>query len=176
MYYIQPGQAVQSMICASKVQVSHIMAKSCWWCRNYCSTYLNGKNGWWSTTWYEFVLLLIEPDLKKFRVVDNIAFRAMDERLEFYLNDTRMHANATLKFSHKILLLNLIHQRSDFSFTKKKWNNGTSATTSQPHRTFKINNTYVTIVTVSFKWVTFVKKNINMEYLGYLASIIIGYP
>jgi hypothetical protein len=39
--------------------------------------------------------------------------------------------------------------KGDFSFTKK-WNNADSATTSQPYRTFEINNTYVTIVTVYF--------------------------
>jgi CRP/FNR family transcriptional regulator len=43
-------------------------------------------------TWYEFVLLTYRTRFEEvLEVVDNIAFRAMDERLEFYL---KRHADA----------------------------------------------------------------------------------
>jgi hypothetical protein len=66
MYYIQPGQASSIHDLCSKSQVSHIMAKAVDDVEIISSTYLNGKWMMDNRTWYEFVLLLIEPDLKKF--------------------------------------------------------------------------------------------------------------
>jgi CRP/FNR family transcriptional regulator len=49
-------------------------------------------------TWYEFVLLTYRTRFEEvLEVVDNIAFRAMDERLEFYLNGTLMPVDARFK-------------------------------------------------------------------------------
>jgi CRP/FNR family transcriptional regulator len=48
-------------------------------------------------TWYEFVLLTYRTRFEEvLEVVDNIAFRAMDERLEFYLNGTLMPVDAKI--------------------------------------------------------------------------------
>jgi CRP/FNR family transcriptional regulator len=75
--------------------------------------------------------------LEVLEVVDNIAFRAMDERLEFYL---KRHADACgcrdLKnFHHQDIATELNNQRVYFSFVKK---NGTTRNgITSPHRTFK---------------------------------------
>jgi CRP/FNR family transcriptional regulator len=105
MYYLQPGQACAlSMICATRQQTSAIMAKAVketevmmvspvaidQWMLNYKS-------------WNQFVLNNYRSRFEELLVtVDHIAFRSMDERLEFYL---QKHQN-TLRTN----LLPLSHQ------------------------------------------------------------------
>jgi hypothetical protein len=70
----------------------------------------------------------------------------MDERLEFYL---KRHADAycqDLKISHQDIATELNTKRSYFPFIKKMEQRGLVSTTSQPHRTFKLNTVYVTIL------------------------------
>jgi CRP/FNR family transcriptional regulator len=124
MYYIQPGQACAvSMICASKSQVSHIMAKAVDDVE-LIMVPLTLMEKWMMEhrTWYEFVLLTYRTRFEEvLEVVDNIAFRAMDERLEFYL---KRHADACgcqdLKFSHQDIATELNTSREVISRLLKK--------------------------------------------------------
>lgn len=124
MYYLQPGQACAvSIICATKSQTSQIMAKVVEdvelimiplslmekWMMQYRS-------------WYEFVIMTYRSRFEEIlEVVDNIAFRAMDERLEFYL---KRHAKACdckeLKLSHQEIAIELNTSREVISRLLKK--------------------------------------------------------
>jgi CRP/FNR family transcriptional regulator len=124
MYYLQPGQACAvSMICATKSQTSMIMAKVVEdvdlimipltlmekWMMEYHS-------------WYEFVIFTYRTRFEEvLEVIDNIAFRAMDERLEFYL---KRHSDACsckdLKLSHQDIATELNTSREVISRLLKK--------------------------------------------------------
>ena len=89
MYYLQPGNACAlSLVCAAKQETSEVMAKAV-----DQTTVLTIPIALMDTlmkdykTWYYFVL---ETYRKRFEelllVIDNISFKAMDERLEFYLS------------------------------------------------------------------------------------------
>ncbi|MBN8686768.1 MAG: Crp/Fnr family transcriptional regulator [Chitinophagales bacterium] len=88
MYYLQPGQACAvSMICAIQSGTSEIMAMA-----EEDSEVLmipvhlmdDMMNQY--KTWYQFVIQTYRGRFDELlSVVDNIAFRNMDERLEFYL-------------------------------------------------------------------------------------------
>lgn len=124
MYYLQPGQACAiSMICAIKNEKSQIMAKVVEdvelilvplplmdkWMMEYRS-------------WYEFVIETYRSRFEEvLEVIDSIAFRAMDERLEFYL---KRHADACgckeLKLSHQEIASELNTSREVISRLLKK--------------------------------------------------------
>ncbi|MDG2432343.1 Crp/Fnr family transcriptional regulator [Flavobacterium sp.] len=124
MYYIQPGQACAvSMICASKSQVSNIMAKAVEDIE-LIMVPLTLMEKWMMEhrSWYEFVLFTYRTRFEEvLEVVDNIAFRAMDERLEFYL---KRHADACkcrdLLFSHQDIATELNTSREVISRLLKK--------------------------------------------------------
>ena len=105
MYYLQPGQACAvSMICATKNQTSQIMAKAVEEVELIMIP-LALMEKWMMEhrSWYEFVIFTYRTRFEEvLEVVDSIAFRAMDERLEFYL---KRHADACgckdLKLSHQ---------------------------------------------------------------------------
>lgn len=105
MYYLQPGQACAvSMICATKSQTSQIMAKAVEDVEIIMIP-LALMEKWMMEhrSWYEFVIFTYRTRFEEvLEVVDSIAFRAMDERLEFYL---KRHADACgckdLKLSHQ---------------------------------------------------------------------------
>ena len=111
------------MICTTKSQTSQIMAKVVEdvelimiplslmekWMMQYRS-------------WYEFVIMTYRSRFEEIlEVVDNIAFRAMDERLEFYL---KRHAKACdckeLKLSHQEIAIELNTSREVISRLLKK--------------------------------------------------------
>ena len=124
MYYLQPGQACAiSMICSTKSKTSEITAKAVEdgellmipislmekWMMNYRS-------------WYEFVIYTYRSRFEEvLEVLDNVAFRAMDERLEFYL---KRHANICgckeIKLSHQEIALELNTSREVISRLLKK--------------------------------------------------------
>lgn len=88
MYYLQPGQACAiSMICATKNETSQITAKVMEEAEVIMIP-LQLMDKWMMEhrSWYEFVL---DTYRKRFEevllVIDSIAFKAMDERLEIYL-------------------------------------------------------------------------------------------
>lgn len=88
MYYLQPGQACAlSMVCATKAETSQIMAKAVK-DTQVIAIPLQYMDAWMAQykTWYHFVLETYRSRFEELLVtIDHIAFRAMDERLVFYL-------------------------------------------------------------------------------------------
>ncbi|HNP21606.1 MAG TPA: Crp/Fnr family transcriptional regulator [Panacibacter sp.] len=88
MYYLQPGNACAiSIICASKAETSEISALA----QEETTAIMipiNFMDLWMSTykSWYYFVLETYRSRFEELLIViDNIAFRNMDDRLMFYL-------------------------------------------------------------------------------------------
>jgi len=88
MYYLQPGNACAlSMICATKQETSEVMAKAVeptiglMIPISLMDTLMKEHK-----TWYYFVLETYRNRFEELlTVIDNIAFKSMDDRLEFYL-------------------------------------------------------------------------------------------
>lgn len=124
MYYLQPGQACAiSMICATKNQKSQIMAKVVEDVE-LIMVPLQLMDKWMMQhrSWYEFVIDTYRSRFEEvLDVIDSIAFRAMDERLEFYL---KRHKDACdcddLKLSHQEIATELNTSREVISRLLKK--------------------------------------------------------
>ncbi|ULQ51542.1 Crp/Fnr family transcriptional regulator [Flavihumibacter fluvii] len=88
MYYLEPGEACAlSMVCALKQESSEIMAKAVK-DTEVLAIPLNYMDQWMTRyrSWTNFVLGTYRARFEELLVtIDHIAFRAMDERLEFYL-------------------------------------------------------------------------------------------
>jgi CRP/FNR family transcriptional regulator len=124
MYYLQPGQACAiSMICATKSQTSQIMAKVDE-DAEIMMVPLQLMDKWMMEhrSWYEFVIETYRSRFEEvLEVVDNIAFRAMDERLEFYLKRQKEACGCNeLKISHQEIGLDLNTSREVISRLLKK--------------------------------------------------------
>lgn len=124
MYYLQPGQACAiSLICATKNEKSQIMAKVVEDVE-LIMVPLPLMDKWMMQhrSWYEFVIDTYRSRFEEvLEVIDNIAFRAMDERLEFYL---KRHADVCgckdLKLSHQEIASELNTSREVISRLLKK--------------------------------------------------------
>lgn len=124
MYYLQSGQACAiSMICATKNEQSKIMAKVVEDVQ-LVMVPLSLMDKWMMQhrSWYEFVIGTYRSRFEEvLEVVDSIAFRAMDERLEFYL---KRHKDACgcldLKLSHQEIADELNTSREVISRLLKK--------------------------------------------------------
>lgn len=124
MYYLQPGQACAiSMICAAKNKQSQIIAKVVE-DAELVMIPLHLMDKWMMEhrSWYEFVIETYRSRFEEvLTVVDSIAFRAMDERLEFYL---KRHKEAcgcqNLKLSHQEIANELNTSREVISRLLKK--------------------------------------------------------
>ncbi|MFV8327981.1 Crp/Fnr family transcriptional regulator [Flavobacterium sp. ZS1P14] len=124
MYYLQPGQACAiSMICATKNEKSQIMAKVVEDVELIMIPLpLMDKWMMQHRSWYEFVIGTYRSRFEEvLEVIDSVAFRAMDERLEFYL---KRHADACrckdLKLSHQEIASELNTSREVISRLLKK--------------------------------------------------------
>nr|WP_314896120.1 Crp/Fnr family transcriptional regulator [uncultured Flavobacterium sp.] len=124
MYYLQPGQACAiSMICATKNEKSQIIAKVVEDVELIMIPLpLMDKWMMQHRSWYEFVIGSYRSRFEEvLEVIDSIAFRAMDERLEFYL---KRHADACgckeLKLSHQEIASELNTSREVISRLLKK--------------------------------------------------------
>ncbi len=124
MYYLLPGQACAiSMICATKAETSQIMAKV----EEEAELILiplNLMDKWMTEfkSWYEFV---IETYRNRFEevlfVIDQIAFRSMDERLEFYLQrNAKANNTKNIQASHQEIANDLSTSREVISRLLKK--------------------------------------------------------
>jgi CRP/FNR family transcriptional regulator len=124
MYYLGPGQACAvSMICAIQSQTSEIMAKveedaTVLMIPVQLMDDLMSKY----KSWYQFVIQTYRSRFDELlTVVDNIAFRNMDERLEFYL---KRHADETgkkiIELSHQDIADDLATSREVISRLLKK--------------------------------------------------------
>ena len=124
MYYLQPGQACAiSMICATKNEKSQIMAKVVEDAELMIIP-LSLMDQWMMQhrSWYEFVIETYRGRFEEvLEVVDSIAFRAMDERLEFYLKRHRDACGCNvLKLSHQEIGTELNTSREVISRLLKK--------------------------------------------------------
>jgi CRP/FNR family transcriptional regulator len=124
MYFLQPGQACAvSMICALQADTSEIMAKAeeetevllvpVELMESLMTTY---------RSWYQYVIQTYRSRFDEMlMVVDHIAFRNMDERLEFYL---KRYADQTgkkmLELSHQLIADDLNSSREVISRLLKK--------------------------------------------------------
>lgn len=124
MYYLQPGQACAiSMICALKSEASQIMAKVDE-DAELLMIPLDLMDIWMLThrTWYEFVLGTYRSRFDDLlEVVDNIAFKSMDERLEFHLKRVSVATGSRLiNQSHQEIASELNTSREVISRLLKK--------------------------------------------------------
>ena len=124
MYYLQPGQACAiSMICATKSEKSQILAKVVDDVE-VAMIPLSLMDKWMMQhrSWYEFVIDTYRSRFEEvLEVVDSIAFRAMDERLEFYLKRHKDACDcADLKLSHQEIATELNTSREVISRLLKK--------------------------------------------------------
>lgn len=124
MYYIEPGSACAlSMICAARQEKSEVMAKAVddtvallipiqlmdEMMRDY-------------KTWYYFVLETYRNRYEELlSLIDNIAFKGMDERLEFYLkNQYEKLKTRELNITHQEIANDLSSSREVISRLLKK--------------------------------------------------------
>jgi CRP/FNR family transcriptional regulator len=124
MYYLQPGQACAlSMVCAIKNEKSQIMAKVVE-DAEIIMLPLTLMDKWMMEhrSWYEFVVGSYRNRLEEvLEVIDSIAFRAMDERLEFYLKrQVEACGCKELKLSHQEIGSDLNTSREVISRLLKK--------------------------------------------------------
>jgi CRP/FNR family transcriptional regulator, anaerobic regulatory protein len=88
MYYLKPGEACAlSMVCAAKHEASPIMAKTVTE-TEVVLVPVDIMSEWVSKykSWYQFVIETYRSRFDELLLtLDNVAFRSMDERLEFYL-------------------------------------------------------------------------------------------
>ncbi|MBF4473712.1 MULTISPECIES: Crp/Fnr family transcriptional regulator [Flavobacterium] len=124
MYYLQPGQACAlSMVCAVKNEKSKIMAKAVE-DAEIIMLPLSMMDKWMMQhrSWYEFVVGSYRNRLEEMlEVIDSIAFRAMDERLEFYLKrQVEACGCKELKLSHQEISSDLNTSREVISRLLKK--------------------------------------------------------
>lgn len=124
MYHLQQGQACAiSMICATKNEKSQIMAKVVE-DAELIMIPLPLMDKWMMQhrTWYEFVVETYRSRFEEvLEVVNSIAFKAMDERLVFYL---KRHMEACgcdeIKLSHQEIATELNTSREVISRLLKK--------------------------------------------------------
>ncbi len=124
MYYLKPGEACAlSIICASKSEASQVMAKTMEettvlmvplqlidkWMLDYKS-------------WYHFVLSTYRNRFDELlMLIDQIAFRNMDERLDFYLKrHAKIHGSNIIALSHQQIAEELNSSREVISRLLKK--------------------------------------------------------
>jgi CRP/FNR family transcriptional regulator len=124
MYYLQPGQACAlSMVCATKNEKSQIMAKVVE-DAEVVMLPLSLMDKWMMEhrSWYEFVIATYRNRFEEvLEVIDSIAFRAMDERLEFYLKrQVEAFGSKELKLSHQEIGSDLNTSREVISRLLKK--------------------------------------------------------
>jgi len=124
MYYLEPGEACAiSIICASKAETSQISAVAM---EDTTALMVPNKfmDEWMSKykSWYYFVLETYRNRFEELlTVIDNVAFRNMDERLFFYLKRyaEANHSN-TIAISHQQIADELNSSREVISRLLKK--------------------------------------------------------
>jgi len=124
MYYLMPGQACAiSMICATKMETSKIMARMVEDAEVLVIP-LNMMEKWMGEfkSWYEFVVTTYRNRFEEvLTVLDQVAFRSMDERLEFYLKrHAENNQSKTIHLSHQEIANELNSSREVISRLLKK--------------------------------------------------------
>lgn len=124
MYYLQPGQACAlSMVCATRQQTSQVMAKAVK-DTAVLAVPLAYMDTWMTRykTWYHFVLETYRSRFEELLVtLDHVAFRAMDERLEFYLRQHHLTLHTDIiEINHQEIADELNSSREVISRLLKK--------------------------------------------------------
>lgn len=124
MYYLEPGNACAlSMICATRQQTSEVMAKAVedTVVLAIPIAYMDDMMKQYRT-WYYFVLETYRSRFEELLVViDHIAFKGMDERLYFYLqNQYKKLQSRELKITHNEIAADLNSSREVISRLLKK--------------------------------------------------------
>ncbi|MBG9375604.1 Crp/Fnr family transcriptional regulator [Panacibacter sp. DH6] len=124
MYYLQPGEACAiSIICASKAETSQVSAVAM---EDTTALMVPIKfmDEWMSKyrSWYYFVLETYRTRFEELLVViDNVAFRNMDERLFFYLKRfAETNHSSIITLSHQQIADELNSSREVISRLLKK--------------------------------------------------------
>jgi len=123
MYYLDPGEACAlSMICATRNQASSIMAIADEETEvvlipiQYMDTLMRSYR-----SWYYFVLETYRNRFEELlSVIDNIAFKNMDERLEWYLKRHAEISGNSLNIKHQQIANDLNTSREVISRLLKK--------------------------------------------------------
>lgn len=124
MYYLEPGNACAlSLICATKQETSEIKAKAVE--ETIALTIPIGMMDHLMKeykTWYYFVLETYRTRFEELlTVLDGIAFKALDERLLFYLkNQYKKSGNRELQITHQEIANDLNSSREVVSRLLKK--------------------------------------------------------
>ena len=124
MYYLKPGEACAlSLVCAAKHEASPIMAKTVVE-TEVMMVPVDTMSEWMSKfkSWYQFVIETYRARFDELLVtLDNVAFRSMDERLEFYLKRAKEAQETTLlNISHQEIAQELNTSREVISRLLKK--------------------------------------------------------
>jgi CRP/FNR family transcriptional regulator len=124
MYYLTPGQACAlSMICAAKMETSQIMAIATEDSKLVLLP-LDKMENWMShyKSWYSFVVNTYRDRFEEMlSVLDQVAFRSMDERLEFYLKrQTEIQSSKHIHLTHQEIANDLNSSREVISRLLKK--------------------------------------------------------
>lgn len=124
MYYLKPGEACAlSMVCAAKHEASPIMAKTV--AETEVMMVPVDVMSEWVTKYKSWYLFVIETYRTRFDelliTLDNVAFRSMDERLEFYLKRARdVQQTNMIEISHQEIANELNSSREVISRLLKK--------------------------------------------------------
>ncbi|MCG2616299.1 Crp/Fnr family transcriptional regulator [Terrimonas sp. NA20] len=128
MYYIQPGEACAvSMICSHEQETSSVLATAA-----TDSTVLliplSCMDQWMShyKSWRQFVIQAYRSRYQELlNTISEIAFRNMDDRLEFYLRKQVKQFGKIIRFTHQEIANDLNSSREVISrLMKKMENNG----------------------------------------------------
>ena len=124
MYYLKPGEACAlSLVCAAKHEASPIMAKTVAE-TEVMMVPVDIMSVWMAKfkSWYQFVIETYRARFDELlATLDNVAFRSMDERLEFYLKRAKEAQQTTLlNISHQEIAQELNTSREVISRLLKK--------------------------------------------------------
>lgn len=124
VYYIEPGNACAlSMVCASQQKTSEVMARAMQESKAILVP-IDRMDELMTKyrTWYYFVLETYRSRFQELlTVIDAVAFKAMDERLEFYLKKQAQTLNTTsINITHQQIADDLSTSREVVSRLLKK--------------------------------------------------------
>jgi CRP/FNR family transcriptional regulator len=124
MYYLKPGEACAlSMVCAARHEASPISAVTVA-DTEILMIPIETMSEWMGKykSWYQFVIETYRSRFDELLLtLDNVAFRSMDERLEFYLKRAQeATASSTIEISHQQIADELNSSREVISRLLKK--------------------------------------------------------
>ena len=128
MYYISPGQACAvSMVCSFQAEQSQVLAKAMTDV-TLISIPIKFMDKWLSEfkSWHYFVIKTYRTRYEELlKTVNEVAFKNMDERLEFYLKKQVDKFGPSIKLTHQEIANDLNTSREVISrLLKKMENNG----------------------------------------------------